>query len=475
MSANALNAPRRRGMDHVRRPLAALIAAALPFAAVAVAPNAAEAKTPGHKYCFYKTCHRVKTLAETAALVGSDMTLVASHYDDCRRDRYNPCGLTSSGERFRPNVADNAASPILPDGTIALVWSAASKEAIVIRINNAGPYWGDRKLDLSRAAAKRLGIGGVGKVKLRILKAPTAEEARYQKNRTYEPVPGPIGRFASLDEAHVGTNVLVALGAPGASSLESTVRLAALPNAFDRGATPVAARSPLIPRFSPAGSDLTGGFKAALEAQSATEARLAGLAAARAGVSLLTRVGSLDETSGITLDGTTSRAASEPALAVAKVEVEDRADAAPAVALEENVKPKKKKKVRAARAKTKAKRARSAGSKAKRRPSRVETTVAAKPQYFARPVAGLKRKPAGWASAPAPRVGSRTVEKRRSRSATNRQTGWRMSRLEGQISPAAPLLPMPANRPLLRLPEDGQRRPDAPSTRPGAIAFSALA
>ena len=124
------------------------------FAAMASALIAgyANAKTPGSTYCFYKTCHRVKTLAETRALIGQDHTLPASFYDDCKADRYNPCGLTSSGEVFHANAPDNAASSIYPDGTKLLVWSPQSGQALILRINNAGPYWGNRTLDVSRAA-----------------------------------------------------------------------------------------------------------------------------------------------------------------------------------------------------------------------------------------------------------------------------------------------------------------------------------
>ena len=177
------------------------------------------AKTPGRTYCFYRTCHRVKSLSETQALVGRDLTVVASHYDSCAKDRFNPCGLTSSGEPFLPGRADNAASPILPDGTIVLVWSKTSNEAIVVRINNAGPYWKNRKLDLSRAAARKLGIGGVGEVTMRVLRAPTPQEARYSRNRRYQPVPGPIGAFASVDAAHAAMSIMVAQGHPGSVAL----------------------------------------------------------------------------------------------------------------------------------------------------------------------------------------------------------------------------------------------------------------
>lgn len=171
--------------------------------APAVVDSFADAKTPGHTYCFYKTCHRVKTLAETRALIGQDHTLPTSFYDDCKSDRYNPCGLTSSGEVFRPNAADNAASSIYPDGTKLLVWSPQSGQALVLRINNAGPYWGNRTLDVSRAAAEKLGFKkqGVASLKARILDAPTKSEATYKKGRTYAPVAGDIGRYPSPSAA----------------------------------------------------------------------------------------------------------------------------------------------------------------------------------------------------------------------------------------------------------------------------------
>lgn len=166
----------------------------------------AEAKTPGKSYCYYGKCHRVKTIAETEASIGVDETVSASHYDSCKRDRYNPCGLTSSGEAFDSEAPDNAASPIYPDGTTLLVWSPDTRASLVLRINNAGPYWGDRKLDVSRRAAEVLGFAGQGvaTLKVRVIDAPSVEEATYSKDRKYDPVPGYIGQFASLDDAQTG-------------------------------------------------------------------------------------------------------------------------------------------------------------------------------------------------------------------------------------------------------------------------------
>jgi rare lipoprotein A len=196
---------------HHRSSAAALVAVAAALAALFTVP-AAEAKTPGHEYCFLKTCHRVKSLDETAKLIGVTTTLKASFYDDPKNDRYNPSNLTSSGETFRADRADNAASPIYPDGTKLLVWHPASRKALVVRINNAGPYWGDRKLDLSRAAADMLGFrkSGVASVHVRVIYAPSKAEATYKRGRTYPASPGYLGQFASLEAAAATSGVVPA-------------------------------------------------------------------------------------------------------------------------------------------------------------------------------------------------------------------------------------------------------------------------
>lgn len=186
---------------------------------LSVAP--AEAKTPGKTYCFNGTCHRVKSLTETAELIGQDETLSTSFYDDCKNDRYNPCGLTSSGEVFHADTPDNAASPIYPDGTVLLVRNPANNKSAVVRVNNAGPYWGKRKLDVSRATAEALGFkkSGVAKLQTRVVSAPTQEQARYKRNRRYDTVPGVIGTFASLDAAQGGMMLAMAFDAMQGSVL----------------------------------------------------------------------------------------------------------------------------------------------------------------------------------------------------------------------------------------------------------------
>lgn len=159
------------------------------------------AKTPGATHCYGSVCHRVLTLAETQGQIGRPRIVHASHYDDPRRDRFNPSLITSSGELFRPGEADNAASPNLPNGTQIAVYSPATRRGAIVRINNSGPYWGNRTLDLSRGLADKLGFGnqGVARVVIEVLQAPTAKEAKWARNRRYQPLPGFVGPVAGMD------------------------------------------------------------------------------------------------------------------------------------------------------------------------------------------------------------------------------------------------------------------------------------
>jgi rare lipoprotein A len=67
---------------------------------------------------------------------------------------------TASGERFDTDEL-TAASKTLPFGTRVRVCHSG---CVVVRINDRGPYVGGRVLDLSRAAARSVGIYGVGHV-----------------------------------------------------------------------------------------------------------------------------------------------------------------------------------------------------------------------------------------------------------------------------------------------------------------------
>ena len=79
--------------------------------------TASQAKIAGSTHCYNGVCHRVWTVEETRAAINAVQRVTASHYDSPERDRFNPRLETSSGESFHAGRADNAASPIFPDGT----------------------------------------------------------------------------------------------------------------------------------------------------------------------------------------------------------------------------------------------------------------------------------------------------------------------------------------------------------------------
>lgn len=74
---------------------------------------------------------------------------------------------TASGEIYNMN-AMTAAHPTLPFGTKLKVCSNRTKRCAVVRINDRGPYEGNRSIDISKEAAKRIGLysEGVGKVSI---------------------------------------------------------------------------------------------------------------------------------------------------------------------------------------------------------------------------------------------------------------------------------------------------------------------
>lgn len=74
---------------------------------------------------------------------------------------------TASGETFNQHAL-TAAHRTLPLGTTATVTNLETGQSVQVKINDRGPYVPGRHLDLSQAAAKRIGLikKGVAKVKI---------------------------------------------------------------------------------------------------------------------------------------------------------------------------------------------------------------------------------------------------------------------------------------------------------------------
>ena len=75
---------------------------------------------------------------------------------------------TANGERFNM-YAMTAAHKTLPLSSYAEVTNLKNHRSVIVRINDRGPFHGKRAIDLSYAAAKELGIKGLGSVQIKPL------------------------------------------------------------------------------------------------------------------------------------------------------------------------------------------------------------------------------------------------------------------------------------------------------------------
>lgn len=164
---------------------AALAAVIATTGQIAPATPPAEAKAPGVSHCYRGVCHRVRTVAETRRLIGRPMIVVTSHYDAPGIDRFNAGRLTSNGEKFDANDPDRAASADLPDGTELLLRNPENGHVSFVRVNDFGPFRGDRRLDVTRRVAEDLGFAkrGVTPLEVIVITAPRADDLKYQPNR----------------------------------------------------------------------------------------------------------------------------------------------------------------------------------------------------------------------------------------------------------------------------------------------------
>ncbi len=71
---------------------------------------------------------------------------------------------TASGQRFDKN-AMTAAHRSLPFGTKIEVTNLDNGKSVIVVVNDRGPYSRDRILDVSPAAARKLGLLGKGTIK----------------------------------------------------------------------------------------------------------------------------------------------------------------------------------------------------------------------------------------------------------------------------------------------------------------------
>ena len=90
---------------------------------------------------------------------------VASYYAKQHEGRPTASGATYDADRL------TAAHRTLPFGTRVRVTNLANQKSVVVVINDRGPFRKDRVIDVSRRAARELGIleAGTARVRLEVL------------------------------------------------------------------------------------------------------------------------------------------------------------------------------------------------------------------------------------------------------------------------------------------------------------------
>ena len=91
---------------------------------------------------------------------------------------------TSNGEVFDVNQMV-ATSKTLPLPTIVRVTNLSNGQSVDVRVNNRGPFVNTRLMDLSPAAAQKIGLNGQAKVQIQVL----PEQTMIVKNATLGTVP----------------------------------------------------------------------------------------------------------------------------------------------------------------------------------------------------------------------------------------------------------------------------------------------
>jgi rare lipoprotein A len=93
-------------------------------------------------------------------------TGIASYYADKFDGR-----ATTSGAIYRPNKL-TAAHNTLPFGTVVRVTNEKTHKSVKVTVNDRGPHAKGRVIDLSKKAARKIGlVDGLAPVKLKVVKA----------------------------------------------------------------------------------------------------------------------------------------------------------------------------------------------------------------------------------------------------------------------------------------------------------------
>jgi rare lipoprotein A len=133
-----------------------------------VMPSYANTKTKHHASHTSHKVHNVHKIVKRKMGTnqikhkGNNMVGFASYYG------YESGPKTASGELFNPKKL-TAAHRSLKFGTKIKVTNLDNKKSVIVTVNDRGPYVKNRILDLSKGAAKVIGMNGIEKVSISIM------------------------------------------------------------------------------------------------------------------------------------------------------------------------------------------------------------------------------------------------------------------------------------------------------------------
>ena len=137
---------------------------------------------------------------------------------------------TATGEIF-DMYAMTAAHKTLPIPSYAQVTNLENHRSIIVRINDRGPFVGNRELDLSYAAAKVLDMAqdGTGTVEIKVI-SPSQALPQMQKNasKREQNVYLQVGSFGSVKKAMKLKNKIAAYNLPEPNIRSSTYKKSTL-------------------------------------------------------------------------------------------------------------------------------------------------------------------------------------------------------------------------------------------------------
>jgi rare lipoprotein A len=122
----------------------------------------------GKRSGYNRSLHMQSFYQTQAQPVGTEFEGEASYYGSAYHGK-----KTASGEVYNKK-AMTCAHKTLPFHTIVKVTLPSTGRSVDVRVNDRGPYKDNRVLDLSQAAAEKIGLAplGVAQVEAKIIKVP---------------------------------------------------------------------------------------------------------------------------------------------------------------------------------------------------------------------------------------------------------------------------------------------------------------